>query len=271
MIGRGLATGEIAAQLHLSVKTVETHREKIKAKLALKSAAELHQHAVRWVLEQGNSRRRPNVCRNRPIRWADSPSAGAFRGFRRPAVLALVLAAAVAVIYLKVGRYDFVQLDDPTYAGANRHVRSGLSFADVKWAFAAFHDANWIPLDVALVDARFEPVGRSGRIPRDECLSARREHAFALRPVDPGDAKFFAKCVCGRPVRLHPLHVESVAWIAEWQGRLEHALWPVVVLGVHPACRRRSLVEPGGLVCLFRVELDGKTDAGDAALCLSAL
>jgi DNA-binding NarL/FixJ family response regulator len=54
MIGRGRTTAEIAAQLHLSVKTVETHREKIKAKLALKTAAELYQHAVRWVLEQGN-------------------------------------------------------------------------------------------------------------------------------------------------------------------------------------------------------------------------
>jgi DNA-binding NarL/FixJ family response regulator len=53
MIGRGRTTGEVASQLHLSVKTVETHREKIKAKLRLKSAAELYQYAVRWVLEHG--------------------------------------------------------------------------------------------------------------------------------------------------------------------------------------------------------------------------
>jgi DNA-binding NarL/FixJ family response regulator len=53
MIGRGRTTAEIANQLHLSVKTVETHREKVKAKLGLKSAAELYQYAVRWVMEQG--------------------------------------------------------------------------------------------------------------------------------------------------------------------------------------------------------------------------
>jgi DNA-binding NarL/FixJ family response regulator len=52
-IGRGHATKDIARQLHLSVKTVETHREKIKAKLGLKSAAELSRAAVHWVLEQG--------------------------------------------------------------------------------------------------------------------------------------------------------------------------------------------------------------------------
>jgi DNA-binding NarL/FixJ family response regulator len=53
MIGRGRSTKDVARQLHLSVKTVETHREKIKAKLGLQSAAELNRAAVQWILEQG--------------------------------------------------------------------------------------------------------------------------------------------------------------------------------------------------------------------------
>jgi DNA-binding NarL/FixJ family response regulator len=52
-IGRGCATKDIARQLHLSIKTVETHREKIKAKLGLKSGAELNRAAFQWVAEQG--------------------------------------------------------------------------------------------------------------------------------------------------------------------------------------------------------------------------
>jgi DNA-binding NarL/FixJ family response regulator len=52
-IGRGRSTKDIARQLHLSIKTVETHREKIKAKLDLKSASELNRAAVQWILEQG--------------------------------------------------------------------------------------------------------------------------------------------------------------------------------------------------------------------------
>src|SRR5580704_11212632 len=52
-IGRGRSTKDIARQLHLSIKTVETHREKIKAKLDLKSASELSRAAVQWILEQG--------------------------------------------------------------------------------------------------------------------------------------------------------------------------------------------------------------------------
>jgi len=49
MIGRGMATREIARKLHLSVKTIESHREHIKGKLALPTAAKLVQHAAQWV------------------------------------------------------------------------------------------------------------------------------------------------------------------------------------------------------------------------------
>ncbi len=51
MIGQGLTIQQIAARLHLSPKTVETHREKIKQKLNLKSSTELNRRAVQWVLE----------------------------------------------------------------------------------------------------------------------------------------------------------------------------------------------------------------------------
>lgn len=48
-IGRGVGTKEIAKELHVSPKTVEVHRANIKAKLKIKSMAELIRYAVRWV------------------------------------------------------------------------------------------------------------------------------------------------------------------------------------------------------------------------------
>ena len=53
LIGRGLTTREIAERLNLSMKTVETHRDKVKCKLEIKSTAILTRHAVQWVLENG--------------------------------------------------------------------------------------------------------------------------------------------------------------------------------------------------------------------------
>ncbi len=49
LLGRGYGTRQIAEQLHLSIKTVETHREHIKIKLQLENATELAQHAFEWV------------------------------------------------------------------------------------------------------------------------------------------------------------------------------------------------------------------------------
>ncbi|MFK7844735.1 MAG: response regulator [Rhodothermales bacterium] len=49
LTGHGIATREIAERLHLSVKTVESYRARIKNKLDLQNATELLQHAIQWV------------------------------------------------------------------------------------------------------------------------------------------------------------------------------------------------------------------------------
>lgn len=53
LIGRGLATGEIARELERSVKTVEAHRANLKDKLKLKTGGELVRFAVQWVENEG--------------------------------------------------------------------------------------------------------------------------------------------------------------------------------------------------------------------------
>lgn len=55
LTGRGLGTRDIAERLHLSVKTVESYRARIKTKLNLSTAAELMQHAVQWVESERTS------------------------------------------------------------------------------------------------------------------------------------------------------------------------------------------------------------------------
>jgi len=49
LIGRGLSTAGIAERLRVSVKTVETYRSNIRAKLNLKDAAELVRYATSWI------------------------------------------------------------------------------------------------------------------------------------------------------------------------------------------------------------------------------
>ena len=52
LIGQGVTTSQMAGQLNLSTKTIETHQAHIKKKLGLGSAHELTQRAIRWVMEQ---------------------------------------------------------------------------------------------------------------------------------------------------------------------------------------------------------------------------
>jgi DNA-binding NarL/FixJ family response regulator len=52
MIGRGFPNDEIAQRLHLSVKTIDAHRENIKRKLKLSDASELRKYAISWVQAQ---------------------------------------------------------------------------------------------------------------------------------------------------------------------------------------------------------------------------
>ena len=54
LIGRGKSSHEIAEELHLSVKTVDTHRTHLKEKLKLKSALKLTRYAVCWVVARNS-------------------------------------------------------------------------------------------------------------------------------------------------------------------------------------------------------------------------
>jgi DNA-binding NarL/FixJ family response regulator len=53
LIGKGMPTREIADRLHLSVKTIETHRDHVRQKLEISNSTELMRHAIQWVLENG--------------------------------------------------------------------------------------------------------------------------------------------------------------------------------------------------------------------------
>ncbi len=53
MIGKGMGASQIAKRLHLSVKTIDSHRARIKTKFGLKTAADLRQFAIAWCQGRG--------------------------------------------------------------------------------------------------------------------------------------------------------------------------------------------------------------------------
>ena len=58
----------------------------------------------------------------------------------------LVLTAVVLAVYNPVAHNSFVNYDDEGYILQNEHVRAGLTWETVKWAFTTYDQANWHPL-----------------------------------------------------------------------------------------------------------------------------
>ena len=53
LVGEGYSSPEIAEQLHLSVKTIESYRDHLKKKLGLRTTSELLRYAIKWVRGDG--------------------------------------------------------------------------------------------------------------------------------------------------------------------------------------------------------------------------
>jgi protein O-mannosyl-transferase len=136
------------------------------------------------------------------------------------------LLLAILVVYFQVRTYDFVNFDDPDYVTRNAHIRQGVTPGGIAWAFTSTESANWFPLtrishmlDVQLfgLDAGWHHLVNVLL----HALATLLLFAFLYRATSapwPSAAVAFL-------FALHPLHVESVAWIAERKDVLAALFW----------------------------------------------
>ncbi|MGA1868194.1 MAG: tetratricopeptide repeat protein [bacterium] len=135
----------------------------------------------------------------------------------RPHILiCLILVIAVLTVYWQVRNYEFINLDDNTYVTENQHVTRGLTLKNIVWAFRTTHAANWHPTTWLSHMADCQLYGLdSGRHHLTNVLI----HIFnslLLFSIFLKITKDFWQCsVIAALFALHPLHVESVAWVAE--------------------------------------------------------
>jgi tetratricopeptide (TPR) repeat protein len=128
----------------------------------------------------------------------------------------LLLAVVVLALYNPVNRHPFVNYDDDRYVTENAHVRDGLTWNTFTWALTSTEQANWHPLtwmshalDVSLF--RLNPAGHhftsvllhAGNVILLFLLLMRATGRF-------GPSLFVAALFA-----MHPVQVESVAWVAE--------------------------------------------------------
>ena len=158
----------------------------------------------------------------------------------RDLLLAVLLATSVLVAYAGVRQHDFVNFDDPEYVVQNRHVTSGLTFANVAWSLTAVHSANWHPLTWMshMLDCSLHGLDPGGHHVTNVLLHALATVLlfFALRTMTgaPGRSAFVAALFA-----LHPRNAESVAWISERKDVLSAVFW-TGAMWAHAAYAQRS-------------------------------
>ncbi len=130
--------------------------------------------------------------------------------------ICLFLIAATAAIYGRTVGFGFVAFDDDQYVYANRHITSGLTLGGLKWAFTHSHAGNWHPLTTLshMLDCSVYGAWAGGHHLTNVLLHAAASVVLflALRRMTGTvwQSGMVAALFC-----LHPLHVESVAWISE--------------------------------------------------------
>jgi len=129
-------------------------------------------------------------------------------------------------VYMQVGNYQFINSDDNAYVTNNPHVSSGLTGENIAWAFHSVYAGNWHPITWLshMADAQLY-----GLNPRGHHLSSVAIHIastmllfFLLLRLT---GTLFQSLFVAALFALHPLHVESVAWVAERKDVLSGFFW----------------------------------------------
>lgn len=150
------------------------------------------------------------------IRPALPPTSLAPEEGARAAKAAAVLALLTFIIFLPVVEFGWVNYDDDVFVTNNEHVAPGLKWAGIKWAFTSADIDYWRPLSWL---SHMLDVELYGSVAGGHHLSNLLIHcagaAMALFALHRLTRQFWPSCLVAALFAIHPLHVESVAWIAE--------------------------------------------------------
>jgi tetratricopeptide (TPR) repeat protein len=131
-------------------------------------------------------------------------------------IICLLLVVATFAVYWQVLDNDFVNYDDDYYVTDNIRVHKGVTFDSLTWAFTSSHAANWHPLTWIshMIDCQLY-----GLNPRGHHLTSLLFHVantlLLLLILVRMTGTLWQSSFVAALFALHPLHVESVAWVAE--------------------------------------------------------
>jgi protein O-mannosyl-transferase len=174
---------------------------------------------------------------------------------RRDLVAAILLVALNLIVFSQILRHEFLGFDDAVFVYQNEHVNRGFSADSVRWAFTAT-DRGWYPLTWL---SHMLDVELFGLKPAGHFASALLFHILAtlavflavrlLTAAEGGRPHTIPSAVVAALFAIHPMHVESVAWVSERRDTLS-TLFGMLALAAY-ARRRHVLVAIAFLASLL--------------------
>jgi tetratricopeptide (TPR) repeat protein len=139
----------------------------------------------------------------------------------------LLLALGTLLIYLPVIHHEFVNYDDGGYVAQNTIVKAGLTWHGIKWAFTSWVVGNWHPVTMLSHMLDCQLFGLNSGLQHYENVVFHAANTALLFWLLLLLTRGTGTDAAGKPGMLwpcamvaalfawHPLHVESVAWLAE--------------------------------------------------------
>jgi tetratricopeptide (TPR) repeat protein len=147
------------------------------------------------------------------------------------ALVCLVLALGTLILYWPMMRNGFNNFDDDLYITGNPHVKAGLTWAGVIWAFKTDCGALWFPLTWIshMLDCQLYGLNPGGHHLTNLVFHiANTLLLFWL--LDNLTGALWRSAFVAALFAWHPLHVESVAWAAERKDVLSAFFWMLTLL-----------------------------------------
>lgn len=139
-------------------------------------------------------------------------------GEPRAGWIPLALFALAFLLYARTGSFGFVSYDDPAYVRDNPHLAAGLTAESVAWAFTSTsYQYNWHPLTWLshALDLELFGVEAPGAFHRHNALLHALNAALLFMALLALTRERLASALAAALFAVHPLRVESVAWISE--------------------------------------------------------
>ena len=171
---------------------------------------------VGWDWSGPLSERKHNHQRHRSPPETGSSDSSPRSELRLTILLAILLATSTLAVYASAVRNGFVNYDDPDYVATNRHVLQGFNRANVVWAFTDSNVAYWHPLTWIshMADVQWYGINPAGHHFTNILLHALNVVLLFLL-LNRATGHAFRSAAVAALFALHPLNVESVAWVAE--------------------------------------------------------